>query len=207
MNLSDKEQTFLVRGLDKATTADEADTCAKNFFKELRARRIDGYQFIDQMDYAEYEREIDEQSVKSNQAWDEYSRASAAQQTSDSYWRSGRRKNTETQRPQYFDFSRSHPHKHSPAQKTPNGRIAEMPGGKLLFLLIGSFALAFVFVHSFFATLIFGALLAVPMLCSKWFRRILLVGILWVLGWVFLSSWQGNQQMKQQSEAYAAAQR
>src|SRR6516225_2192893 len=57
MNLSDKERTFLVRGLDKATTPDEADTCAKNFFKELRKRGIDGYRFIDQMDYAEYERE------------------------------------------------------------------------------------------------------------------------------------------------------
>ena len=27
------------------------------------------------MDYAEYEREIDEESVKSNQSWDEYFRA------------------------------------------------------------------------------------------------------------------------------------
>ena len=70
MNLSDKERTFLVRGLDKATTPDEADTCAKNFFKELRKRGIDGYRFIDQMDYAEYEREIDEESIKSNRAWD-----------------------------------------------------------------------------------------------------------------------------------------
>src|SRR6516162_9444210 len=70
MNLSDKERTFVVRGLDKATTPDEADTCAKNFFKELRSRGIDGYRFIDQMDYAEYEREIDEESVKSNRAWE-----------------------------------------------------------------------------------------------------------------------------------------
>jgi energy-coupling factor transporter transmembrane protein EcfT len=45
MNLSKREQDLLRRGLDKATTPDEAETAAKNFFKELRKRGVDGYKF------------------------------------------------------------------------------------------------------------------------------------------------------------------
>jgi hypothetical protein len=44
MKLSKREADLLRRGLDKATTPDEAETAAKNFFKELRRRGIDGYQ-------------------------------------------------------------------------------------------------------------------------------------------------------------------
>jgi len=46
MKLSKREEDLLRRGLDKATTADEAETAAKNFFKELRRRGVDGYQFV-----------------------------------------------------------------------------------------------------------------------------------------------------------------
>ena len=47
MNLSKREEDLLRRGLDKATTADEAETAAKNFFKELRKRGVDGYKFVE----------------------------------------------------------------------------------------------------------------------------------------------------------------
>jgi hypothetical protein len=50
MTLSDKEQAFLVRGLDRATTPDEADTCAKNFFKLLRERGAESYKILAQFE-------------------------------------------------------------------------------------------------------------------------------------------------------------
>jgi hypothetical protein len=186
MNLSDKEQTFLVRGLDKATTRAEADTCAKNFFKELRSRGIDGYRFIDQMDYAEYEREIDEESIKSNQAWDEYCRARAAHYKAD--W----------EKSQKVDFSNLGGVSSSggvPPQRPPQaqpesplrdarqsspqaiGRIAKKPArpGSVLtwILMLVSFGTVFLFTHNFFATLILGGLLTFALYAFQWLRRIL----------------------------------
>src|SRR6516162_2385566 len=149
MNLSDKERTFVVRGLDNATTPDEADTCARNFFKELRKRGIDGYRFIDQMDYAEYEREIDEESIKSNQAWDKHYRAQAANPSRSAQ---GNVPPPTPPRETPKDFNSAEtatPHK--PSQSV----------SKTLFLSLLSFGLAFLFTHHIFATLLLGGLIAV----------------------------------------------
>jgi hypothetical protein len=186
MNLSDKERTFVVRGLDKATTPDEADTCAKNFFKELRSRGIDGHQFIDQMDYAEYEREIDEESIKSNRAWDEYCRARAAHYKAD--WE-------KSQKVDFSNFGSSGRSGDVPPQRPPQaqpesplrdarqslqeaiGRIAKKPArpGSVLtwILMLVSFGTVFLFTHNFFATLILGSLLTLALYAFQWLRRIL----------------------------------
>ena len=46
MNLSPKEQTFILRGLDKASAEAEADMCAAQLFKLLRERNVNGYEFM-----------------------------------------------------------------------------------------------------------------------------------------------------------------
>jgi hypothetical protein len=184
MNLSDKERTFLVRGLDKATTPDEADTCAKNFFKELRKRGIDGYRFIDQMDYAEYEREIDEESIKSNRAWDEYCRARAAHYKSD--W----------EKSQKVDFSNFGDVGRDARQTWPQevGRIAKKPAlpgsGLKWILMLASFGTAFLFTHNLIATLILGWILACALYTFRWLRRLiggLLIFSTLLIGWALIS--------------------
>jgi hypothetical protein len=191
MNLSDKEQTFLVRGLDKATTPDEADTCAKNFFKELRKRGIDGYRFIDQMDYAEYEREIDEESVKSNQAWDKFYRTQAAQEKA--AWEKSQKVNSQNSGstsgsgdvppPKTAQAQPKGPlrpgdgrddHQRSPQKACRNGKGSAEPGSVLTWILmLVSFGTVFLFTHNFIATLILGWLLTCALYAFQWLRRIL----------------------------------
>ena len=209
MNLSDKEQTFLVRGLDKATTSDEADTCAKNFFKELRSRGIDGYRFIDQMDYAEYEREIDEESVKSNQAWDGDFRARAAQEKAN--WVKSQKVNSSNagsvsgcggvppQRPAQMQTA-GQPRPNT--TQTDRSGAAPMPAGKILFLLILSLAFAFLcFRRLYGPSLIFGLLLAFPMIGSRLFRWVLgLIGLVIAVFFAYVFLYELNYHPKDQAE-------
>jgi hypothetical protein len=159
MNLSDKEQAFLVRGLDKATTPDEAETCAKNFFKLLRARGVESYALLAQLAAASKAPPPPTQQPTQKPASD------SQKQTDNSYWRSGSRKNTQTQRPQYFDFSMP---EWSPPPKQ------SLSTGKVLFLLTLSFAIAFSFSHEFFSALIFGLFFAIPLISFRWLRFLLL---------------------------------
>ena len=46
MNFSPKEQTFILRGLDKASTETEAVMCAAQLFKLLRERNVNGYDLM-----------------------------------------------------------------------------------------------------------------------------------------------------------------
>jgi hypothetical protein len=48
MNFSPKEQTFILRGLDKASAETEADICATQLFKLLRERDVNGHDFMGQ---------------------------------------------------------------------------------------------------------------------------------------------------------------
>jgi hypothetical protein len=48
MNFSTKEQTFILRGLDKAGAETEADICATQLFKLLRERDVNGHDFMGQ---------------------------------------------------------------------------------------------------------------------------------------------------------------
>jgi hypothetical protein len=48
MNFSPKEQTFICRGLDKASTETEVNICAIQLFRSLRERNVNGYDFIGQ---------------------------------------------------------------------------------------------------------------------------------------------------------------
>jgi len=207
MNLSDKERTFLVRGLDKATTPDEADTCAKNFFKELRKRGIDGYWFIDQMDYAEYECEIDEESIESNRTWNEYCRAPATHKAD---W----------EKSQKVDFSNLGGVSRSggvPSQRPPQAqpgnplrsgeghdarqsspqevrRITKKPArpGPVLtwILILVSFGTVFLFTHNLIATLILGWILTCSLYAFRWLRRLiggLLIFSTLLIGWALIS--------------------
>jgi hypothetical protein len=181
MNLSDKEQTFLVRGLDKATTPDEAETCAKNFFKELRERGISGYQFIDQIDHAEYEREIDEESIKSNQAWD-----------------------IPPQRPAQPQPAAT------PSPQPAKSEKSEISQSKVMLLWLASYAIALLCFHTFFPTLIFGSLLAVMLIRWRWLRQAIALTVLILAGlaacyWISFAIDQSRQQANSLQQQFEAA--
>jgi hypothetical protein len=79
--------------------------------------------------------------------------------------------------------------------------IAQMPTGKILFLVVLSLAIAFLCFHGIFASLIFGLLLAFPMIGSRWFRRLLgFIGLVIAGFFAYLLLYKLNYHVKDQAE-------